>query len=479
MAELSFPLISAAIGIPALAAATAAFGHDQRARLAGVAGSAGAALCAIESLREVQAAGGARLAEPWALSLFTADPLNATFLLLYSLLTMGILILAPRRDTSAKITGATLVVLAATLAAYGADNLLVLAAAWILSALPFILGPFTGTWRPRAGLAASCLAILGALGIIAGAAHAAGAADPFSLAELQGHNFGGSAAFALLIIAIVCRKGIFPAHAWIEDAAEAGPVLPVCLFINGHLGAFLLARVVIPEFPLSAQGAFPILSDLALFTALYAAVRAVAESDARRVLALLVLSQSACILAGLQSATQEGITGALVHCMVVAVATTGLFSVLRLMEVRFGRLFTSDHFLGLSEYTPRLAVFFVICGLALVGLPGTLGFCSEDLLIHGTLVSHPLIGFLLPLATAMNAVSLFRLFSKMFLGTQKTGIHGIGDAIPRERWVLSVIVIFIVAAGVMPSAVLALRRNAAQALNAPAVTHPATIAGNR
>ena len=479
MADLSFPLISAAIGIPALAAAATAFGHDKRARLAGVAGSAGAALCALESLREVQAAGGARLAEPWTLGLFTADPLNATFLLLYSLLTMGILILAPRRDTSAKITGTTLMVLAATLAAYGADNLMVLAAAWILSALPFILGPFTGTWRPRAGLAVSCVAILVALGIIASAAHDAGVIHVFSLAELQGRNFGGPAAFALLIVAIVCRKGIFPAHAWIVDAAEAGPLLPVCLFINGHLGAFLLARVVIPEFPLSAQGAFPILSDLALFTALYAAVRAVAESHARRVLALIVLSQSACILAGLQSATQEGITGALVHCMVVAVATTGLFSVLRLMEVRFGRLFTSDHFLGLSEYTPRLAVFFVVCGLALVGLPGTLGFCSEDLLIHGTLLSHPRIGFLLPLATAMNAVSLFRLFSKIFLGTQKTGIHGIGDAIPRERWVLSAIVIFIVAAGVMPSAVLALRRNAALALNAPSVTHPATIAGNR
>lgn len=478
MADLSFPLISAAIGIPALAAAAGLF-SERRARFTGVAGSAGAALCAVEALREVQAAGGARLLEPWALGLFTADPLNATFLSLYSLLTMGIVIMAPRRDTSAKITGATLLVLAATLAAYGAGNLLVLAAAWILSAMPFILGPFTGTWRPRAGLATSCAALVGALGFIANAAHDAGAANPFSLAELQGHDFGGSAAFALLIIAIVCRKGIFPAHAWIEDAAEAGPVLPVCLFINGHLGAFLLARVVIPQFPLSAQGAFPILSDLALFTALYAAVRAVAESRARRILALLVLSQSACILAGLQSGTQEGITGALVHCMVVAVATTGLFSVLRLMEVRFGRLFTSDQFLGLSEYTPRLAVFFLVCGLALVGLPGTLGFCSEDLLIHGMLVSHPRIGLLLPLATAMNAVSLFRLYSKMFLGAQRTGVHGIGDAIPRERWVLSAIAIFIVATGVMPSAVLALRRTAAQALNSPIVNHSAMVASNR
>jgi hypothetical protein len=135
MADLSFPLITAAIGIPAVAA-VAAFTNNARARLAGVLGAAGASLCALEVFREVSAAGSARLAEPWSLGLFTADSLNATFLLLYSLLTLAILILAPRRDTSAKITGSTLLVLAATLTAYGADNLIVLAAAWILSALP-------------------------------------------------------------------------------------------------------------------------------------------------------------------------------------------------------------------------------------------------------------------------------------------------------------------------------------------------------
>jgi NADH-quinone oxidoreductase subunit M len=103
----------------------------------------------------------------------------------------------------------------------------------------------------------------------------------------------------------------------------------------------------------------------------------------------------------------------------------------------------------------------------------------EDLVIHGTLVSHPQIGLLLPLATAMNAVSLFRLFSKMFLPTQKTGISGISDAIPRERWVLAAIPIFIVAAGVMPYAALALRRNAAQALNGSMAPHSATVASDR
>ena len=92
---------------------------------------------------------------------------------------------------------------------------------------------------------------------------------------------------------------------------------------------------------------------------------------------------------------------------------------------------------GLAEHAPRLAVFFVVFGLTLVGLPGTLSFCSQDLLIHGTLASRPQTGLLLPMATAMNAVSVFRLFTRLFLGKRRTGFSVMADALPRELWTLT------------------------------------------
>ena len=97
-------------------------------------------------------------------------------------------------------------------------------------------------------------------------------------------------------------------------------------------------------------------------------------------------------------------TGALVHWFVGTVSRVGLFGILRLLEVRFGANLTASKHFGLAEHAPRLAVSFAVFGLALVGLPGTLSFCSQDLLIHGTLLSHPVSGLLLPVATAMNAV---------------------------------------------------------------------------
>ena len=152
----------------------------------------------------------------------------------------------------------------------------------------------------------------------------------------------------------------------------------------------------------------------------------------------------------------EGMTGALVHWFVVTVSTTGLFGVLRLLEVRFGENLTASVHLGLAEHAPRLAVFFILFGLALVGLPGTLSFCSQDLLIHGTLSSHPQTGLLLPIAIAMNAVSILRLFTRLFLGKRRTGFTVTADALPRERWILTVSVLFVVLGGLFPNLIVGL-----------------------
>jgi NADH-quinone oxidoreductase subunit M len=382
----------------------------------------------------------------------TAESLNAALMVLFSSLTLGAMLVLPRRDCNSRITGGILFLLGSTLLAYSTENLLVLLAAWILTTVPFYLPRlFRALWRPRASLFISSVALALAIGVIAASGHS------LTIHQLRGLSPGGIAAFALLVIAVIFRKGICPAHAWVADAIEGGPVIPSALLLNGHFGALLVAKLIVPVFPDTVRNIFPVLSDLALATALYVAIRSLSENAPRRLIAFLALSQSACILAGLESRTAEGITGALVHWIVVSVSTMGLFGVLRLLEVRFGENLTASTHLGLAEHAPRLAVFFLIFGLALVGLPGTLSFCSQDLLIHGTLQSHPQTGLLLPIAIAMNAVSFFRLFTRLFLGKRRTGFTVMADALPREQWILTAGVLFVIFGGLLPSAIVARR----------------------
>jgi NADH-quinone oxidoreductase subunit M len=384
---------------------------------------------------------------------FAGQSLYQALMLLFCCLTLGATLILPRRDCSAGTIAGILFLLGSTLLAYSAENLVVLLAAWILSAVPFFVPRWfqAQAWRPRAALLLSAIALAMAVAQIAASAHT------IRIADLNGQNPGGTAAFGLLVAAVIFRKGILPAHAWVADAVEGGPGIPTALLLSGHFGALLVAKLIVPLFAGATAVWFPVLSHLAMATALYIAIRALSENSPRRLLAFIALSQSAAILAGLESGTAEGITGALVHWYVVTVSTVGLLGILRLLEVRFGENLTVSTHLGLTGHAPRLAVSFAVLGLALVGLPGTLSFCSQDLLIHGTLQSHPLTGLLLPIATAMNAISIFRLFTRLFLGKRRTGFTAVVDALPRERWILAAGLVFVVVGGLFPGAIVARR----------------------
>ena len=61
-------------------------------------------------------------------------------------------------------------------------------------------------------------------------------------------------------------------NAWPAAAFEKGSLLPAPLLVNGHLGAFLLARVGLTLFPSITRDTFPMLANLALVTAALAAL---------------------------------------------------------------------------------------------------------------------------------------------------------------------------------------------------------------
>ncbi|MEX2264466.1 MAG: proton-conducting transporter membrane subunit [Bryobacteraceae bacterium] len=496
MPELSLPFLTVTVLAPALGA----FGvlrtksaSMARAIAAAAVGCSLLASCA--ALWEVTERGGGSLAEPWSLpSLgsahpwFAADALNALALVVFAALALLTVLVAPRRDIGRPLLAQTLLLVSATQTVYATEHLLLLVVAWTLASLPLLIAKHPAVngaaqsraaALPRIALGSSTAALAGAVALIVNDAAAAGVTAPFSLSALKdGSSPGGTWAFALLMAAVLLGKGIFPMHSWVVSAFDRGPLLTASLLVNGHLGAFLVARVAIPVLPDVALRALPFLSDVALFTVLYTAVLALCEREPRRLFGLLLVGQASSILVGLESATEPGVTGALVHWIVVAASTTCLAAVYRLVETRVGGRITGDRFLGLAGSFPRLAVFFLVSGLALIGLPGTLGFCAEDLLIHGTLESHPQLGVALPIATALFAFHIFRLFAILFLGKRPSGLFGVPDALPRERFCLAAIVVFLVVTGVAPAWIVSQRAQAAGALvdnlrRANVASHPA------
>lgn len=365
--------------------------------------------------------------------MFHFDSLSQISLAAYALLTLITLLSAPRQDLRDKRD--LILVVFGNLLAYSARSEWLFAAGWGLTIAPFFLHREVYSLGVRIVHGVSLLALI--LGLATGS-------QPI-------------AAFSLFAAAALLRKGIFPLHFWVPSAFEKGSLPFLSLFLNAHLGAYLMIRFAAPHFPDVASHSLTLLGFLAIFTSLYCAILAIVAQRTRRVLALLCTSQAAFILAGLENRNVEGITGALLHWWVVGFATTALLSVYRALEVRTSEVSSIKGMLGLGFHAPRLAVLFSVAALALVGLPGTLGFVAEDLLFHGSLESHPLLGIGLPLATAINAVTSLRLLSNLFMGRRGTKIPWIPDATPRERWALTIPVVLLVAGGIVPAVLISAR----------------------
>ncbi|MBL8210798.1 MAG: hypothetical protein JNK87_08810 [Bryobacterales bacterium] len=398
------------------------------------------------------------------------DALSHFAMVLYAGLTVVVLVAAPKKDSTVGEQAGTLLILAGTLAVYATDNLAVLVGGWIVSMLPLWVKPkeSMASWLvPRLMLGVGTVALGGAVVLIAMEAQSSGIADVMSISALQGVKIiDNPAVYGLILLAILTRKGVVPFQSWLPAMCEQGSLLQAGLFVNGHLGAFLVARLVVPLLPNLGQDGLAPISILALVTAAYTSLLALTERRPRRLVGLLLLSQSSFILAGVESGTQEGFAGALLFWLVVSLSTTVLFVVLRALEARLGGWLRTEDYLGLGMRAPRLAAFFVVAAVAVVGMPGTLGFAAEDLLLHGTLESHRWVGLILPFATAMNAFSLLRLFARLFLGRYERMVPAIPDALPRERWVLTACLLVLVGLGVMPQAAMIFAQAKSTALHA-------------
>ena len=368
----------------------------------------------------------------------------------FTVLTLITLACAPRKDLGPRDRNSLLMIYAGTVMAYLAGHPWLFLVGWVLTIIPTALQS-SALW-PRVALLSSAASL--AAGLL--------------LAGVPGTE---TAAFGLLILAVLLRKGIFPFHTWVTQAFETGSLPQLNLTLNSHLGAYLMIRFVVPMFPGLAMQALSALGGLAIFTSVYAAFLAIVGQPPRRILALLATSQASFILAGLENRNVEGITGALVHWWVVAFSITALLAIYRALEARTADVISPNGaYLGLGFHTPRLAIFFAIAILALVGLPGTLGFAAEDLLFHGSLESHPLLGLGLPFATALNAITGLRLLATLFLGKRGVHVPMISDARPSERWALTVPVLFLLVCGLVPRLVIALCVPAAETLAGLLVT---------
>ncbi len=263
----------------------------------------------------------------------------------------------------------------------------------------------------------------------------------------------------LFVSAALVRGGVLPVHVWIPDLFANGSLNSALLSVGPLVGVYAAVRLAVPDAP---AWVLPAVTVLSLVTAVYSAGLAVVQTDVRRFVAHLFVSFASLVFVGLEVHTTESSTGALALWFSLMLSATGLGLVVRAVEDRYGRLsLTAYH--GLYERSPLLAVGFLVCGLACVGFPGTLGFVSAELLVDGTLHANPWVGVSVIAVGALNGIAVLRAFWLLFTGRRAGSSADLPLSRP-ERLTVVGLCVLLVAGGLYPQPELDSRIKAADVL---------------
>jgi NADH-quinone oxidoreductase subunit M len=409
------------------------------------------------------------------------DGLSALLLPVTAAISLCVLIASPRGELSRRGNAQALFALSAILGALVSLDALLLVLFWVLSLVP--IGIELSRRGNRLAKAAYNLVLIGSslplilflIGLaLPGSVHlSAGSPGHFDLIELTRDGvlppkLSTTILGSLVLVGALVRVGCFPLHLWIAPLSQSGLGALSMISFSTPLGIFVLARVLLPVFPELCAQTFPYLLYLSLLTAFYGAVVALGQHELQRALGFFWISQQGFLLAGLSSLTAEGTSGALLHSIETVVARTGLLLVGSAIAARAG---TTDVRMlgGLVVRAPRMATGFLLLSAAAIALPGTAGFVSEDLIVHGLLRAHGLAAAVLLISTALNGILLFRLFQRIFLGgpsphSGAAQLREFKDFLPRERYVSIVLVGLLLAGGLLARPLLSVRQSVVTAL---------------
>ena len=284
------------------------------------------------------------------------------------------------------------------------------------------------------------------------------------------HASAGSALNPLLLIAIVTtvigfgfKVAAFPFHFWAPDVYQGAPA-PSAAFIasSSKVASFFIFFQVLAVGFAGAEGSaawmhfttgwVPVLAVVAALSMVLGNLVAIVQRSVRRLLAYSAIAHAGYMLLAIVAHTQQSLGALLYYVFTYALATLGAFGVVAIVEQQTGgdRL---AHFDGLSRRAPVLSACMFVFLLSLAGIPPLAGFFGKFYLFVSVLHSGPGLLWLIVLAIAMSAVSLYyylQVLKRIYVANPSDGVaNASADATTIRTPILSQAVVVLLAAGVV------------------------------
>jgi len=209
------------------------------------------------------------------------------------------------------------------------------------------------------------------------------------LANVQGSR-PVLAALAFLTVGISLKLALFPLHQWLPNAYTFAPSA-VSAFLAAT--ATKVAVYVLLRFYFSVFGHAQVFDKLpmremmlllALSGMFAASAMAIFQTDLKRLFAYSSIAQIGYIILGISFDSVTGLTATIVHLFNHGVTKGAIFMLLGGIALRMGGTSLAQ-VQGLGKRMPWTSFSIVVCGLSLIGVPGTAGFVSKWYLLLAAL----------------------------------------------------------------------------------------------
>jgi NADH-quinone oxidoreductase subunit N len=247
---------------------------------------------------------------------------------------------------------------------------------------------------------------------------------PHIAAAILSHSQAAPSLNPLLVIAIVTtviglgfKVAAAPLHFWAPDVYQGAPAPSAAFIASGSKVAsfFIFFQLMVIGFAGAegtaslthiARGWVPVLVLVAALSMVLGNLVAITQTGLRRLIAYSAIAHSGYMLLAIAAHTQQSLAALLYYVITYAFTTIGAFAVIAVVEQQTGSDQWSS-FDGLSRRAPVLSFCLAIFILSLAGIPPLAGFFGKFFLfVTAFQASHALL-WLIVLAIAMSAVSLF------------------------------------------------------------------------
>ncbi len=229
-------------------------------------------------------------------------------------------------------------------------------------------------------------------------------------------------AAGFITLGLALKAAIFPLHVWLPNAYTHSPHM-VTVFLAGcgtKVAIYVLVRFDFLVFQGHLEGhtaQFTLfILPLAVMGILVASSVAMFEGNLKRRLAVSSIAQICYILLGASLVSAAGLAAGLVHIFNHALAKAGLFLSIACLAMHHSDL-SLDSLRGAARQMPVTGAALVVCGMSLIGIPGTAGFISKWMLIVAVLevpVFGPWLVLVVVISSLMALAYVWRIIETLY-----------------------------------------------------------------